>query len=61
MRRKGVAGRCYWYAGGRYKRELDLVHRFPFLVSLGFLFLYGNVYEWSTLKLMLHIIGQQRK
>ena len=36
---------------------IDFVHRFPFsLVSIGFL-LSGNVYEGSTLKLMLHIVG----
>ena len=35
-----------------------VVHRFPF--SFGFPWFcssVGNAYEWSTLKLMLHIVG----
>ena len=39
---------------------LVLVHPIsqPSIVSLGFV-LSGNVSEWSTLKLMLHIVGWQ--
>lgn len=37
----------------RCRRELDLVHRFPvFLASLSFV-LPGNIYKWSTLKLIM--------
>lgn len=28
---------------GMHKRELDFVHTFPFLVSLGFVLIFGNV------------------
>ena len=50
--------RTYW-------RELDFVHSrqvsFFVLVSLGFLLenSFGDVAGWSTLKLMMHIVGWQ--
>ena len=44
-------------AGSRIRKELDLVVH-GFLYFTGFL-LSGNVYEWSTLKLMLHTVGWQ--
>ena len=40
------------------RREFNVVHRFPFLVSGVFFFL-GMFYECSTSKLTLHIVGWQ--
>ena len=39
-----------------FRRELDFVHRFLLFPCFSS---FGDVHEWSTLKLMLHIVGWQ--
>ena len=43
------------HVGSWYRRELDFVRSFPFCFGFSRFCPSGNVYEWATLKLMLHI------
>ena len=44
-------------AGSRYRRELDIVHMFPFLFCFPLVSFFGDFL--STLKLVLHIDGKR--
>ena len=54
IRRAGKQRRfAHDVTGGRYS--------VPFCFGFSCFFSSGNVYEWSTLKLMLHIVGRQTR